>query len=611
MLKEQRPLTTASGDFLREDSTGRIRKANSACNRETSERPFHEPSAINAMLRRQILHYDGLDGRLNRPRMERICPLLLLFTTLAHSAAVSAPSPWVPDLGDGTYKNPVLFADYSDPDAIRVGDDYYLTSSSFTCVPGLPILHSKDLVNWRIINQALPRQIPEATFGTPQHGKGVWAPCLRFHKGSYYIYYGDPDYGIYVVTAQDPTAEWTQPVRVKSGRGLIDPTPFWDDDGQAYLLHAWAMSRAGTNNILTLHKLSDDGTKVTDGGRVIIDGNKLSGYRTLEGPKFYKRDGWYYVFAPAGGVAQGWQSVFRSRKIDGPYENRVVLDQGHTPVNGPHQGALVDTVTGESWFLHFQERQPYGRVVHLQPVMWEDGWPIMGSDPDGDGRGEPVLSHAKPDVGGAYPITVPQTSDEFEGSTTPGVQWQWQANPQSGWYSFTSKAGALRLFPQPTVSSNSLYGQPNVLLQKFPAPEFTATTRLTFEAAATGEKAGLVVFGFSYAWIGLERTSKGIRLRQVVCRDARSNGNEHESAAVNIDLREAFLRVDVYPGGGCRFHFSEDGKDFSPLGLEFQATEGQWIGAKVGLFTVSNPANDEATGHADFEWFRITRLERD
>jgi len=538
--------------------------------------------------------------------MKPLCTFLLLFTNFALLAG-SSPAPWVPELGDGTYKNPIIFADYSDPDAIRVGDDYYLTSSSFNCVPGLPVLHSKDLVNWRIINHALLRLVPAEVFSKPQHGNGVWAPCLRFHDGTYYIYYGDPDYGIYVVTTTDPAGQWNEPILVKGGRGLIDPTPFWDDDGQVYLLHAWARSRSGTNNILTLNKLNVDGTRMTDEGTVIIDGNKLSGYRTLEGPKFYKRNGWYYIFAPAGGVKEGWQSVFRSKEIYGPYENRIVLDQGGTPINGPHQGALVDTIKGEWWFLHFQDREAYGRIVHLQPVNWKNGWPVMGTDPDGDGKGEPVLAHRKPDVGGDHPTTVPQTSDEFADANSLGLQWQWQANPLTAWYSCSAMAGALRLFAQPAVSATSLYLQPNLLLQKLPAPELTVTTKLTFRPTADGEQAGLIVFGDSYAWIGLEHATNGIRLRQVVCRNARPDGTERETASIELNGASVQLRVNVRKEARCQFKYSEDGRAFSALGPEFVATVGRWIGSKVGLFTVA-PAGTKESGFTDVDWFRVTPL---
>ena len=424
--------------------------------------------------------------RESTPKLIRVLPRslpLIAFAILAGSVCATT-APWMPDRGDGTYQNPVLYADYSDPDAVRVGDDFYLVASSFLAAPGLPILHSKDLVNWTIINHVFALQPPVEHFSKPRHGQGVWAPAIRLHDGKFWITYPDPDFGIYLTTAHDPAGEWTSPVLIKAGRGLIDPCPFWDDDGQLYLIHGWAKSRAGISNLLTLHKLSADGTTLLDSGEVIIDGNKIPDWNTLEGPKLYKRNSYYYVFAPSGGVTTGYQAVFRSKNIRGPYEHRNVLDQGHTAINGPHQGAWVDTPSGEDWFLHFQDSGAYGRVVHLQPMTWHDDWPVIGADPDGDGKGEPVLIHRKPNVGHDYPATAPQTSDEFDRPML-GRQWQWNANPRADWASLTSRPGFLRLASVPAPKSrndlspatHTIYDAPNFLLQKLSAPEFTVTRR--------------------------------------------------------------------------------------------------------------------------------------
>ena len=546
-------------------------------------------------------------------------------------------SPWVADRGDGTYQNPVLFADYSDPDAIRVGDDYYLISSSFLAAPGLPILHSKDLVNWTIINHVFAQQPPVEYFSRPRHGQGVWAPALRYHDGKFWIFYPDPDFGIYVTTATDPAGTWSQPVLCKSGKGLIDPCPFWDDDGRLYLIHGWAKSRSGISNLLTLHELSADGTHVLDAGQhletvddrtndvghVIIDANKLPGWKTLEGPKLYKRGGWYYVFAPAGGVATGYQAVFRSKQLYGPYEARNVLDQGTTAINGPHQGAWVDTPAGEDWFLHFQDRGAFGRVVHLQPMVWRDDWPVIGADPDGDGKGEPVLIAKKPNVSSpamaqaslpaVSSFAAPQSSDEFT-SPALGLQWQWNANPRPAWASLTARPGFLRLasLPAPATrndgspSPQSIYDAPNFLLQKFSAPAFTATTVLEFAPAADSETAGLVVFGYNYAVLGLRRSGVQTRLVLRVNLDANQPGQqERELASLPAPGGPVYLRVDVDTTALCRFAYSFDNRTFTAVGEPFQATVDRWIGAKFGLIAIAAPSA-LATGHADFDWFHVT-----
>jgi beta-xylosidase len=508
----------------------------------------------------------------------------------------------MPDRADGTYQNPVLFADYSDPDAVRVGNDYWLTASSFCHVPGLPVLHSRDLVNWTIVNHALRRLVPVEHYAVPRAGCGVWAPAIRHHAGKFRIYYPDPDFGIYVVTAADPRGRWSEPGLVRGGRGLIDPCPFWDDDGSGYLIHAWSRSRSGINNRLTLHELSPDGRTTVDDGTIIIDADRLPDWHTLEGPKLYKRAGYYYIFAPAGGVPQGYQAVFRSRNLHGPYESRIVLEQGRTPINGPHQGAWVDTPAGEHWFLHFQDRGPYGRVVHLQPLVWRDDWPVMGDDADGDGKGEPVLVHRKPTVA-IQPRTAPACGDDFAESTL-GPQWQWQANPQAGWVAPGIKRGVLRLATVPAPAVDSLWLAPNLLMQKFPAPAFVVTTGLELTPGAAGDQAGLIVFGYTYAWLGLRQTAKGVRLVQVVCPKANEGGVEREIAS--IALREAALQLRVVfdAQARCQFAYSLDGRNFETVGEPFQAEPSRWVGAKVGLFAAARPET-AATGHADFAGFRV------
>lgn len=519
------------------------------------------------------------------------------------SAAPHSPPVWNPNGSDGTYRNPVLHADYSDPDAVRVGGDYYLTSSSFSCVPGLPILHSRDLVNWRLVNHALPRLVPEAHFSVPRPGGGVWAPTLRHRAGRFWLYYPDPDFGLYLVEATDPAARWSEPTLVCGGKGLIDPCPLWDDDGSLYLIHGWAKSRSGRHNVLTLLRLSADGRRVEEDLGVVIDGRTIfaRNFHTLEGPKLYQRHGWYYVFAPAGGVATGWQSVFRARKITGPYEHRIVLEQGGTDINGPHQGALVDTPSGEWWFLHFQDKGAYGRVVHLQPVTWRDDWPQIGRALGADGSGEPVAVQRKP----ALPAQLeeaPATSDEFD-SPAPGLQWQWQANPAENWHSLAQRPGYLRLFSQRKPASGNLALAPNLVLQKFPAPEFRVVTQIEFSPLAAGEAAGLIVFGHDYAWLGL-RTTDTPPIMTLVLHTRHERAQPAEIVLRPNARSRLWLAVTVVHAR-CRFAYSADGAHFTEAGPEFAARAGHWVGAKVGLFAAA-PADAKSAGHADFDFFRVT-----
>jgi beta-xylosidase len=506
-------------------------------------------------------------------------------------------SPWVSDNGDGTYKNPILFADYSDPDVIRVGDDFYLTASSFNCVPALPILHSKDLVNWTIIGHAVER-LPER-FDTVQHGNGIWAPSIRHHDGWFWVLVGDPDWGILMTKAKNPAGPWEPPHVVLEGKGLIDPCPLWDDDGNAYLVHAWAKTRAGINSILTVHKMSPDGKKLFDDGTMVFDGrNNVA--PTIEGPKFYKRNDLYYILAPAGGVQEGWQLALRSKNPLGPYEAKRVLEQGSTDINGPHQGGWVETKSGESWFIHFQDRGAYGRIVHMQPVNWVNDWPLIGVDKDGNGVGEPGSSYTKPNVGKPYPVATPQTSNEFDGNKL-GLQWQWQANPKLSWCSLSIRPGWLRLtaVARPPSATNNLWMVPNLLLQKLPAQMFTATTKLEFTPRAKGDATGLVVMGEDYTALMVTQGPNGLDVKRVTCHDAAQGNRETVDATASGLKNPIWLRVSVETEAKCTFSYSSNGKEFTVLGSPFAARPGRWIGAKVGLVCIGTG------GHADFDWFRI------
>ncbi len=526
-----------------------------------------------------------------------------LFLAVFILFSISAyPQPWPADLGNGKYKNPILFADYSDPDVCKAGDDFYLTASSFNCTPALPVLHSRDLVNWELIGYALDKLEPLDVFDKVRHGNGVWAPAIRFHNNEFYIYYPDPDYGIYMIKAKDPRGPWSKPVLVQAGKGWIDPCPFWDEDGKAYLVNAFAGSRAGIKSIIMLHEMTFDGTKLTGNGVMVFDGHE--NHSTVEGPKLYKRNGYYYIFAPAGGVKTGWQLVMRSKNIVGPYEYKVVLQQGNTEINGPHQGALVDLDSGESWFIHFQDRCAYGRVTLLEPVTWKNGWPTIGTDINNDGIGEPVSEFKKPDVGKSYPVKLIPTSDEFNGYQY-GLQWQWHANQQTYWGFMSGNLGFLRLnclFQSDSVKN--LWDVPNLFLQKFAAPTFSATVKLTFYPHQDGDQTGLLIMGEDYAWIGIRQVDGHVELVQNKCTASYKGTKETTEGKITIGSNEVYLKVEVDVNARCSFSYSMNGKKFQKLGPEFQAVAGRWIGAKVGLFATGVKLTNDS-GYADVDWFRV------
>jgi len=523
------------------------------------------------------------------------------------SAQHSVSEVWVADLGDGTFKNPILYADYSDPDICRVGNDFYMTASSFNCIPGLPILHSKDLVNWSLIGHAVTKLPPDDVFSRPQHGNGIWAPAIRYHKGEFYIYWGDPDFGIYMTKTKDPAGEWEPLTLVKSGKGLIDTCPLWDDDGNAYLVYAYAGSRAAIKSLLMLTRLSPDGKTTIGESRVIYDGHDLD--PTVEGPKFNKRNGYYYIFAPAGGVSTGWQLALRSKNIWGPYERKVVLAQGNTKTNGPHQGGWVDTPSGEDWFIHFQDVGVAGRIVHLQPMVWINDWPVIGEDKEGNGCGEPVHIWKKPNVGKTYPVATPAESDEFNEATL-GLQWQWHANPMPWWHFANKEKGVLSLYSVPVPDNyKNMWDIPNLLMQKVPAPDFKATIKLTFKPnpQIKGERTGLIVMGQDYALLSIEDTpDNGLVLSQIECMRAERGTPEQINASVNLSDNTVYLRVTMKDGVMCTFSYSTDGESFSDLGNSFRARQGRWIGAKIGTFCM-RPVRNNDGGRIDVDWFRIER----
>lgn len=543
--------------------------------------------------------------------------LSLSVCSLFHPAMAQYRSEvWVSDEGNGMYRNPVLHADYSDPDVCAVGEDYFLTASSFNCTPGLPILHSKDLVNWKIVNYALKKVEPVEYYNEPRHGKGVWAPSIRFHEGMYYIYWGDPDFGIFMVKTRDPYGEWDAPVLVKAGKGMIDPCPLWDDDGRVYLAHAWAGSRAKFNSVLTVCELNKEGTAVISDPVLVFDGNDGVNH-TIEGAKFYKRNGFYYLFAPAGGVVSGWQLVMRSKDVYGPYEARIVMVQGKTDINGPHQGGWVDTPAGESWFLHFQDKGAYGRVLHLNPMKWINDWPVIGVDKDGDGCGDPVSRYRKPKTDKTYPIETPVESDEFD-TRKLGLQWEWHANYQDV-FGFTTNMGYARIYGHElSPHFKNFWEVPNLLMQKFPAEEFTATAKLKVSAKDDGQLSGLIIMGWDYSWIGVEKQGEKFLLKQAVCKDAEQGNLEQVSTLAVLEPsrkfeaglfpnyeREIYIRVHVDKGAYCRFSYSLDGKKFTEAGTLFKARQGKWIGAKVGMFSVTPHGKER--GWVDVDWFRVEK----
>ena len=523
------------------------------------------------------------------------------------------------DQKNGTYKNPIIYADLSDPDVIRVGDDFYMVSSSFTYVPGVPLLHSKDLVNWERINYCV-RTLPFPHYNRPVHGSGTWAPAIRYHEGIFYVFVPMPDEGIFVTSTRDPYGEWSELNCIMEGKGLIDPCPFWDTDGKAYMIHAFAYSRSGIKSKLALCEITPDCTGVLGKDLIIIDGTLTN--PTLEGPKMYKRNGYYYVLAPAGGVKTGWQVAYRSKNVYGPYEYKVVLEQGETRVNGPHQGALVTGSDNNDYFIHFCDVGVMGRITWLEPVTWVDDWPVMGNVEDGS-TGTPVLEYKIP-VGSVSKYKTPGesgdkinliASDDFK-SNILSLLWQWQANPDKAWYECNYRHEGLKLNVMRRFNTSVWY-MPNVLTTLPLAPEFTAKVTSDISNLKDGDALGLCMLGMKYSCVTVTRHDENISVG-IMCGTADfTNGNVDKNNACVTE--KVVYEENVYVGNECpedihaeeihaenthkeilhsgeltlimhikdekvKFGFILNGKERSLTDTEYPFTEGRWVGAKVAIF---------------------------
>jgi len=516
---------------------------------------------------------------MSKPLMNNLIKSLFLLTlTLAYNIAHAQKQTgsWG-DQGNGTFKNPILNADYSDPDVIRVGDTFYMVCSDFHYM-GMPVLMSYDLVNWTIIGQIYNRLDMDNGYNTmSKYAKGSWAPALRYHNGLYCVYFCTPEEGLYMSTATNPAGPWAPLIEVQRVARWEDPCPFWDDDGQAYLGH----SHTGAGPII-IHKMSSDGKHLLDTGVTVYQGP------TAEGTKIYKRDGWYYIIIPEGGVRTGYETALRSKSIYGPYERKIVLQQGSTKINGPHQGGLVDLPSGESWFIHFQDDGEIGRVCHLEPVKWVDGWPLIGTGVNGKDIGEPVITYPKPNVGKQYPITAPQTSDEFN-SPNLGLQWQWNHNPVDGKWNLTN--GHLAL--QAMQSEDNKHAK-NTITQKLMGKTGTITVKLNLAEMANGQKAGLCLLGQNIHEIGVNRIANTLQLF------ANNNGQIAQGTTLKQSIIYLRIAADLNSNHTI-LQYSLNGKDFEQLGdVCALSKKNYWKGVRPGLFSYNTVADG---GIALFDWF--------
>ena len=483
---------------------------------------------------------------------------------------------------NGTFTNPVLFSDYPDPDIIRVGEDFFMVSSTFHHAPGIPICHSRDLVNWRVIGHAyerLPESNPSYSMreGKVAYRGGSWAPCIRYHNGKFHIGFNTPDEGFFMCISDRPEGPYEL---IPFHRELYDPGLFFDDDGRVFLFHA----SVG----ICVTELTADARAVKSGPVPIYQ----TAFGTpFEGSHGYKRNGWYYVCVTSRGY-NGLQLCLRSRQIHGPYEARVLCgDDLNYADAGLHQGGFVELANGETWFFLFQDRDYIGRSPFLQPVHWTDEWPLFG---DPGNYWKAMVTCRKPSVGGTHPVTVPIAGDEFD---TPriGLQWEWSHNPDDARWSLTERPGWLRLKANPVA--DFLHAR-NTLTQRITGPASSAVTRLDTVGLAEGDVAGLAVANIPYAFIAALRTGGKIRARM-------ENNGRAVAESAPLSGGEIFLKAVAGADGYARFFFGTDGETFTPLGEPFlmEFTVKTFLGNRFGLFCFQT--GDQAnSGFADFDFLR-------
>ncbi|NDW12083.1 beta-xylosidase [Bacteroides sp. 214] len=500
---------------------------------------------------------------------------ILCFCIISLSTAQGTPGKWG-DQGNGTYVNPILNADYSDPDVIRVGNKYYMVASDFHFM-GMQVLESADMVNWKLISQIYNRFDFPAWEENKRYAGGSWAPAIRYHDNKFWVFFCTPHEGLFMSTAENPAGPWSPLHLVHAVEKWEDPCPFWDEDGTAYL----GRSKHGAGPII-LHKMSADGTRLLDDGVTIYTGP------VAEGTKIHKRNGYYYMSIPEGGVEVGWQSVLRSKNIYGPYEKKIVLETGSTHVNGPHQGAIVDTPDGQWFFYHFQHAGSLGRVVHLQPMYWHDDWPVIGVDLDRNGIGEPVSVWKKPIK--STEVFAPQTDDDFT-SETLSLQWQWNHNPVDRAWSLSTPGGMLTL---KALKAPYFRLARNTLTQKIVGYKSEATVAMNFSEIAEGQRCGLACFAKESRVLGV-KMEKGKKLLYF-------SNDTTETTIAEIADEIAYLRVAIdMDREAFQYFYSEDNIHFTSCGEPFFIKFGHWKGARIGLYSYNT---QKEAGATSFQWFK-------
>ena len=499
------------------------------------------------------------------------------------------------DQGDGTFKNPVLPGDFSDPDVIRVGSDYYFITSTFQYSPGMAVLHSRDLVNWQYLSHCvadLTQLGPELNWDRMnRYNRGIYAGAIRYHAGRFQIYFTTMDEGVFMTSATNAAGPWEPVTCVSDRHGFDDPCPFWDDDGQAYLL----LSTPGKKWWTHIFKLNADGKTIDPASDRIIDD-----YQSSEGNKLYKFNGTYYVFhnqvvphGPRVGV------MMRSTNLFGPYEKKTILEDFPGRYDRqPNQGGLLQTEAGDWWFITHQGRGETGtydgRPASLLPVKWVEGWPIPGIM-DRHGAGTIAWSGKKPVNG--FPIQVPQSDDEFS-APVMAPQWEWNYQPRAGKWSLTERPGWLRLHAFSPLKPGNFFKAGDTLTQRIMGcGGGTVLTKLDVSGMANGQTAGLCLYWSEVCTLGVEQHDGG---RQV---ELNNRGTNTVGQSLNSNQTEVWLKALIDDHGNSTFAWSLDGKIFRPIGGSFPFGWGNYRGTRVGIYSYNNEGDK---GYVDVDFFHYT-----
>ena len=522
-------------------------------------------------------------------RLLQLAILWLLGVSLA--GAASAPPPnwgiW-PQWGaqrDGTYQNPVVPGDYSDLDCIRVGSDYYAISSTFQFSPGVVILHSKDLVSWTILGHVVSdlNQIgPDLDWSRMnRYGKGVWAGAIRFHDGKFWVFFGTPDDGYFMSAAANPSGPWEPLHSVLKGAGWDDCCPFWDDDGQGYLVG----SNFRDGYKIHLWQLTADGRDLVASTDHVIHQSKGS-----EANKLYKFNGLYYhLFSEV--KAEGRAVMMeRSANIFGPYTESRQLNHAEKAAMEPNQGGIVQTEAGGWYFLtHHGSGAWEGRCASLLPVTWVDGWPLIGQV-GADGIGRMVWSGVLPVAG--QPVVSPQSSDEFNETALP-PQWEWNYQPRAGMWSLAERPGFLRLHAFKPLRPDDLMTAGDTLTQRVMRTTTNSVTlALDLGGMMAGQVAGLCHFAKDNSTLAVRQTGS---VRTVEC----THGKTVTSGPV-VTGGKIWLRSTWGADGRSQYAYCLDGTAWVQYGEPYQLAWGSYRGDRIGIFT--NNDQGEA-GYVDADWF--------